>query len=253
MNSNLPKSSRLFALGAADANEQAALAALDQALDPRWLIFHSRKPLHGRADIDALIVAPHGVFVAELKYYRGTTIIGNGASWQRPADDGGRDEVIPNILQGQVQRQAQQLKAEFKDKAQLHHIWIEPVVIFTHASSTLTFTSSDAAQLAQSVFSLADAKARLEAFCAQNLAKRRSISRTDVDQIVAMLDQSVQLPAASLWPETVIRAPSPSRQAEQRLRERKRRTRQLLSVLTLSAALLITIGLYLLIRNLKAE
>ncbi len=244
-----PKFSRLIALGKADANELAALAALDRMLDPSWLIFHSRKPLAGRADIDTLIVAPHGVFVAELKNFRGAITIGNGASWQRRSTTG-EDEAIANFLQGQAQRQAQQLKSEFKTKAQLHQVWIEPVVIFTHSDSRLDFVSSDAGQLQQLVFTLDQAKDRLEALCAQNRAKQRSVSRDDLGRIAAVLDQQAKLPTALVWPETASDQRPLNRQTERKLRERKRRTRQLLSILTLFAALLITIGIYMLIRKL---
>jgi cell division protein FtsB len=247
-----PPSSRLIALGTPDASEAAAIAVLDQQLDPDWLIFHSRKPLRERLDIDVLIVTPHVVFIAELKNYRDTILVTNGASWQRRRADGAL-ETLPNMLQGQAQRQAQQLKTEFRTKAGLHHLWIEPVVIFTHAASVLEHGSSDHAQLAQLVFCLPEAKAKLEALVAQSAAVRRQISRQDVTAIAQVLDQAAAVPATLVWPVASVLPRSADRQAERDERQRKRQTRQLMSILALVGALLVTIGIYTLVSRLSAQ
>jgi hypothetical protein len=252
MPANIPSSPRLIALGVPDSGEAAALAVLDQQLDPAWVIFHSRKPLRERLDIDAFIVTPHLVFVAELKNYRDTILVGNGASWQRRRSDG-TTETLPNILQGQAQRQAQQLKTEFKTKAGLHHVWIEPVVMFTHQASAVEFASSDRAQLEQLVFCLPDAKARLEALVAQSAAVGRQISREDLTAIARLLDQESLLPAAIDWPVFKASARAAGKQSQREAREKKRRTRRLMSIMALVGALLITLGIYTLLKTLSAQ
>jgi hypothetical protein len=249
MSMNILANTRLIALGEPDPNERAALAALDAALDPDWIIFHSRKPLQGRPDIDVLIVTPDMVFVAELKHYRDTICINSNAQWQRQLSDGSL-ESLPNMLQGQTQKQAQRLKAEWKAAAGLHHVWIEPVVIFTHASSRLRFESADSAALDQVVFTLSDAKARLESLVAGHRAKkRRPVSRADLEAIAATFDAVTLPPAGKSWS---LESPPLSRatagKSEDRLlRARRRRTKKMMVIFTLLGALLVTISVYFMI------
>ncbi len=234
---------RLIALGEPEANEIDAIAFLDQTLDPNWIIFHSRKPLRGRLDIDILIITPHGAFAAELKYYRDLMVVSTAPQWQRHLEDG-RTEAMPNMLQGQAQKQAQRLKAELKNTAGLHQLWIEPVVIFTHDSSRLEFAASDRAQLEQVVFPLKQAKARLEALVAQNRRSRRPVPWEDVEKIAAALGQAEKLPAVN-W---MMPPPAAALKSDDRTeRRRRRRLNQIKAILTLVGALLVTIAIYLVV------
>jgi Nuclease-related domain len=238
--------SRLIALGEPEPNERAALGALDAALNPDWIIFHSRKPLQGRPDIDVLIVTPDLVFAAELKHYRDTISVNSSAQWQRQLADGSI-ELLPNMLQGQTQKQAQRLKTEWKAAVGLHHVWIEPVVIFTHEQSRLRFDSADGAALEQVVFCLPDAKARLENLVARHRTKmRRAISRADLEAIAATFDAVTLPPASQSW--SVEAAPARTGKSDDRLiRERRRRTKKWMAILTLVGALLVTIATYMVI------
>jgi Nuclease-related domain len=236
---------RLIALGEPEANEMEAISYLDRTLDPNWMIFHSLKPLRGRRDVDVLIATPNGVFAAELKYYRDTIVINSGPTWQRQRADGST-ETLPNFLQGQTQKQAQQLKAEWKAAAGLHHVWIEPVVIFTHDSSALQFEWNDQAALKQVVFCLKDAKPRLENLTTQNSKLRRPLTRDDLGKIAEALGQyDMALPIQG-WPShmTAQERPTFNRSDDRANRERRRRTKQVMAVLTLVGALLVTIGIY---------
>jgi Nuclease-related domain len=239
--------SRLIALGEPDPNELEAIAILDKLLDPNWIIFHSRKRLMDRPDIDVLILAPDGAFVAELKYYRNTVKINNGARWQRQLADGSI-EALPNMLQGKTQKRAQQLKTEWKAVAGLHHVWIEPVVIFTHPNSDLIFESLDGSALEQIVFCLRDAKTKLEFLTAQNRKKmRHSLSRIDLEKIAATFDAEAQLPDTPSWSQepTPSQRPKFTKSENQLMRERRRRNKQIMTVATLFGTLLILISLYL--------
>jgi predicted nucleic acid-binding Zn ribbon protein len=241
--------SRLIALGEPEANEHNAIVALDQLLDPDWIIFHSRKSLRDRPDIDVLIVTPDGVFAVELKYYRDTLRIGNGAHWQRQLANGSTEQ-IPNMLQGQAQKRAQQLKAELKAVAGLHHVWIEPVVIFTHASSYLQFETRDGTALEQVVFCLRDAKIKLEFLAAENRKKmRQPLSRVDLEKIADTFDVVQLLPATSGWNEESPAAPRPKfvKSEDRMIREKRRRNKQAMAILTLVGALLVTIAIYLVV------
>jgi hypothetical protein len=244
-----PSNSRLIALGEPEPNEREAIATLDQLLDPEWIIFHSRKALRGRPDIDLLILAPDGVFAAELKYYRDTIRISNGAQWQRQLADGST-EALPNMLQGQTQKQAQQLKAEWKASAGLHHVWIEPVVIFTHPGSQLQFESRDSGALQQVVFSLRDAKAKLEFLTAQNRKKmRQPLSRIDLEKIAASFDVETQLPETKGWSQEAPPSQRPKFvKSEDRVkREQRRRIKKIMAITALVGALLITLSVYIII------
>lgn len=234
---------RLIALGEPEANERAAIAALDATLNPDWIIFHSRKPLQGRPDIDLLIITPDMAFVAELKHYRDTITVNSSAQWQRQLADG-TAQVIPNILQGQTQKQAQRLKAEWKAVAGLHHVWIEPVVIFTHEQSSLRFDSADGAALEQVVFCLPDAKARFESLVAKHRTKmRKAISHADLKAIATTFDAVTLPPVSKSW--SVESAPARSAKSDDRLtRERRRRIKKWMAILTLIGALLVTIATY---------
>ncbi len=238
---------RLIALGTPELNERAALAALDAGLNSDWIIFHSRKSLQGRPDIDVLIVTPDMVFVAELKYYRDTISINSSAQWHRQLADG-TVERLPNMLQGQAQKQAQQLKAEWKAAAGLHHIWIEPVVIFTHRDSRLRFDSNDGAALEQVVFCLDDAKARLENLTARHRQKMlRPVSRADLEAIAATFDDITLPPVNKSWsvaPLSLLR--TAVGKSEDRIgRERRRHVKKWMAILTLVGALLVTISIYM--------
>jgi hypothetical protein len=241
----LAPSSRLIALGEAEANELEAIAYLDRTLDPTWMIFHSLKPLRGRRDIDVLIVTPQAVFALELKYYRDTIIINSGPQWQRQTSDG-RSEALPNLLQGQAQKQAQQLKAEWKAAAGLHHVWIEPVVIFTHDSSVLQFEPHNRAALEQVVFCLKDTKSKLETLVAQKAKLRRPLTREDLSKIAEALGQyHLQLPAEGWSAPIAAQQRSTSGRSNDRAeREARRRTKKWMAILTLVGALLVTISIY---------
>jgi hypothetical protein len=249
MSDFVSNSSRLIALGESEPNERDAIAILNEQLDPDWIIFHSRKPLRGRPDIDVLILAPNGVFVAELKYYRDIIRISNGAQWQRQLADG-RTEALPNILQGQTQKQAQQLKAEWKAVAGLHHVWIEPVVIFTHAECQLQFESRDGSALNQVVFCLQDAKSKLEFLAAQNRQKmRQPLSRIELEKIAATFDAEAQLPDTKGWRQESPPSQRPKfvKSEDRAIREQRRRTKKTMAILTLIGALLVTIAIYFLV------
>jgi hypothetical protein len=235
-------SRRLIALGAPEANERDAIALLDQTLDPAWVIFHSRKPLRGSMDIDLLILTPHGAFAAELKYYRDPVTVSRGPTWQRRLADGTID-VLPNMLQGQAQKQAQKLKAEWKAVAGLSHVWIEPVVIFTHPEGRIAYAPADQALLAPVVFCLNNAKAKLEHLVDHNRNTRRPVAWEDVQKIAATFGQAAALPKDINWPAVQHSATVP-RNDDRAERQRRRRTKQILSILTLIGALLVTVTIY---------
>jgi hypothetical protein len=242
----ISRSPRVIALGEPEPNERDAIATLDQLLDPDWIIFHSRKPLRGRRDIDVLIVAPDGVFAAELKFYRDKICISNGAQWQRQLADGS-SETLRNILQAQTQKQAQQLKAEWREVTGLHHVWIEPVVIFTHAECQLQFESRDSAALQQIVFCLNDAKTKLEFLAAQNRQKKRQqLSRIELEKIAATFNVEAQLPATPGWSQDLLSSMRPKfvKSEDRILREKRRRTKQIMAILALIGALLVTLSVY---------
>jgi Nuclease-related domain len=236
---------RLLPLGEPEDNELAAMAALDQALDPSWLIFHSLKRLKDRPDIDVLILTPKCIVVAELKHYRGAIEVRSGKEWQRVQADGLR-EAIPNFLQGQALRQAQKLKAELKDKAGLHHVWVEHVVIFTHTESTLQFADTGGQAFQAQVFHLKDAKARLEALLGQERLARRFISVPERNEIARLIGWPEELPAVQ-WLSAQKHGTEDRFAAEKRERLFRKRRRQIMAILTLTGALLVTISIYALL------
>jgi Nuclease-related domain len=234
---------RLIALGDPDDNEHDAIANLNHTLDPDWIIFHSRRPFQGRPNLDVLIVAPHGIFIAELKYYRDTMTIGNASKWRRRLSDGSV-ELLPNMLQSQAQKQAQQLKTEFK-AAGLKHLWIEPVVIFTHNSSILEFESHDSASLQQVVFCLKDAKVKFEALVVQNKQKLRpSITRSDLEKIAELFDKMHMLPSTKGWSEEYVTVMPAAKSDERLARLRRRRINQIKTILVLVSALIVVLTVY---------
>lgn len=97
-------------------------------------------------EADFVVVGPNGIFVIEVKYYRGL-IQGrqNGSAWTRYQPGSRKGAPISNPVT-QVRRSMRALAAYLVEQGS--RAWLEPIVVFTHPLSRISIDSDSVPVLA---------------------------------------------------------------------------------------------------------
>ncbi|MBI5876096.1 MAG: NERD domain-containing protein [Chloroflexi bacterium] len=104
--------------------EEAALEILRAALDNRWTIFRSLHVPGHQSDCDLILVGPSGVWLLEVKAYRGTLRV-DGRRWERQTKRGWR--TLEENPSDQVARNATRLN-DFLQRQGIKR-WIDTAIV----------------------------------------------------------------------------------------------------------------------------
>lgn len=116
--------------------EERVLEELRAALDNRWTIFRNLVLPGAKGDIDLVLVGPSGVYVLEVKAYKPTVRINNGA-WERQEKKKWRSfGSNPSV-------QAKRNAAGVSDYLKCHGIplWVNPIVVLTEPQPVTNFVN----------------------------------------------------------------------------------------------------------------
>ena len=123
--------------------EAVVTRALDRALDNTHYIFNDQVVRSGlkRAQLDHVVVSPHGIFVIETKNWRGR-IVGEAAAarWHQFKDAGSKPLPVSNPIR-QVQRSCRIL-ASMLEPIRIPADAIVPMVVFRSAHTVLDVKNS---------------------------------------------------------------------------------------------------------------
>jgi hypothetical protein len=113
--------------------EDQVVEAMRQSLDGNWTLFRNvTLPGRNRADIDAVLVGPPGVWVAEIKTFGGE-YRNIGEHWEVRA--GGRWKLLGSSPSRQAQDNAARLSNFFKADGLTQ--WVNPAVVWANPDSPL--------------------------------------------------------------------------------------------------------------------
>ena len=123
--------------------EATVTRALDRALDNEYYIFNDQVVRSGlkRAQLDHVVVSPHGIFVIETKNWRGR-IVGDAHEprWQQFKETGSKPLAVQNPVR-QVQRSSR-LLASMLAHAGIREESIIPMVVFRSPHTVLEIKDS---------------------------------------------------------------------------------------------------------------
>jgi hypothetical protein len=217
-------------------DEQRAHALLAQGLPASWLVTTNIYEWHfvgrGVTEIDSIVICPRGVFLLDLKHFRGPITPMTARPWDGiPTDRQKRGNPL-QVIQNDVFRLKNDLLGSY-DSELLEKVWIEPAVVLSHPDAILDWASSDLPEKMRShIFTLAQAIGGLEKLASQgrplraNHAKKIVVAlkaRTSIpDSFFQGADWCTQYVHSTTLPEKTIRdtAPPPSESAIERQRYR---------------------------------
>lgn len=118
--------------------EEATLEKLRAALDNRWTIFRSLQLPGRKDDCDLILVGPGGVWLLEVKAYRGTIRV-QGKQWERQTTQGWA--ALDENPSQQVSRMAVRLN-DFLQRQGINR-WVETAIVLAEPQPISNLESSE--------------------------------------------------------------------------------------------------------------